>query len=333
MFTIKNKVCVIVVLLLSFAGYGQVGINNPSPSATLEITAKKTGGSRPEGVIYTRLPGDSLRKADQKGVYGRNQDGVMTFVTAAASPVNRVGQTIDIDARGYYYYDFPANKWIKVYGSASTSATVNILNCTGGTKTGALTNGVAASDVSFRIPYTGGNGGNYPAQTITSAGVTGLTAALPAGTLGSSGNLDFTVSGTPSGTGTASFDLIFGGKTCTFTMDVGAPATVTRLNCSGITQTAQVYHNETPTAQIVVPYSGGNVGETYPRQDLFAFQEPRGGSYSIALSAMRHAGTITSSSGNIIYHLNNGGVGAGNYKFTISYGGQSCEYTLKVIRR
>ncbi|MGI9580208.1 hypothetical protein ACR1PO_03240 [Chryseobacterium sp. RRHN12] len=322
MFTIKNKVCLLMVLLLSFAGYGQVGINNPSPSATLEITAKKTDGSRPEGIIPTRLPGDSLRKADQKGVYGRSQDGVITFVTAAASPVNRVGQTIDIDARGYYYYDFPANKWIKLYGSASASATVNTLTCTGAAVKGSLYSGTPASGVSVQIPYTGGNGGDYPAQTITSAGVTGLTAALPAGTLGSSGKLDFTVSGTPSGTGTASFALIFGGKTCTFTLTVNAAAVVTALNCTGATVTGGLYSG-TPASEVSVQisYTGGN-SASYPAQTISS-------TGVTGLTASLLSGSI-GDAGNLTYTITGTPSDSGTASFAISFGGKSCTFTIKV---
>jgi uncharacterized protein (TIGR02145 family) len=77
------------------------------------------------------------------------------------------------------------------------------------------------------VPYTGGNGGTHNGQTVTSTGVTGLTATLPAGTFANgSGSLTYTISGTPASSGTASFALSIGGQTCTLTR------TVSNLDCS-----------------------------------------------------------------------------------------------------
>jgi hypothetical protein len=52
------------------------------------------------------------------------------------------------------------------------------------------------------------------AQSVSSTGVTGLTATLSAGTFASC-SLTYTISGTPASSGTASFALSIGGKTCT----------------------------------------------------------------------------------------------------------------------
>jgi uncharacterized protein (TIGR02145 family) len=65
------------------------------------------------------------------------------------------------------------------------------------------------------VPYTGGNGGFHNGQTVASTGVTGLTATLSAGSFESgSGNLSYSITGTPAGGGTASFALNIGGQTC-----------------------------------------------------------------------------------------------------------------------
>ena len=88
------------------------------------------------------------------------------------------------------------------------------------------------------VPYTGGNGAAYTAGTaIASTGVTGLTATLQAGNLATgAGNLTYSLSGTPSAAGTASFALSFGGQSCTLTKTVAAGAgTITALNCASAT--------------------------------------------------------------------------------------------------
>jgi uncharacterized protein (TIGR02145 family) len=70
------------------------------------------------------------------------------------------------------------------------------------------------------VPYTGGNGAAYGAGTgIGSTGVTGLTAALQAGTLTTgAGNLIYNITGTPSANGVASFAISFAGFNCTLTL-------------------------------------------------------------------------------------------------------------------
>jgi hypothetical protein len=100
-----------------------------------------------------------------------------------------------------------------------TVGSIGALNCGSATVTGNLIAGVAASNVSASVPYTGGNGGYYAAQSISSTGVTGLTATISQGLFtSSSGNLVYTITGTPSTNGTASFALNIGGQSCTLSI-------------------------------------------------------------------------------------------------------------------
>jgi uncharacterized protein (TIGR02145 family) len=99
------------------------------------------------------------------------------------------------------------------------------LDCSNAAQTGTLTAGVAASSVSVKVPYTGGNGGAHSGQTATSTGVTGLTATLAAGNFATGADsLTYTISGTPAAAGTASFALNIGGQSCTLALTVAAPA-------------------------------------------------------------------------------------------------------------
>jgi uncharacterized protein (TIGR02145 family) len=109
--------------------------------------------------------------------------------------------------------------WLCLAGAGKVAS----LDCSGAVQTGSLVPGTAASGVSVVLSYTGGNGNNYGGQTITSTGVTGLTATLGPGTFaGSGGNLTYTISGTPSAAGTASFALVVGGQSCTLSLTVAA---------------------------------------------------------------------------------------------------------------
>jgi uncharacterized protein (TIGR02145 family) len=134
---------------------------------------------------------------------------------------------------GNIYFDNndPASEdeWPRNYGlsvrcikdAASIPATLGSLNCGSTSITGTLASGTAASGVSASVPYTGGNGGSYSAQTISSTGVTGLTATLTSGILANGpGSLNLAIMGTPSTSGTASFALTIGGQSCSFTVSV-----------------------------------------------------------------------------------------------------------------
>ena len=95
------------------------------------------------------------------------------------------------------------------------------LNCAGVSLNGSLNNGAIASNVSFVITYSGGNGGSYSAQSTSSTGVVGLTATLQAGSFATgNGSLTFTVSGTPTSVGNALFLVTIAGQVCSVSMVV-----------------------------------------------------------------------------------------------------------------
>ncbi len=86
---------------------------------------------------------------------------------------------------------------------------------------GLLNNGAIASNVSFLITYSGGNGGFYSAQSISSTGVVGLTTTLNSGILATgNGSLEFTISGTPTSVGNALFLVTIAGQVCSVSMVV-----------------------------------------------------------------------------------------------------------------
>jgi uncharacterized protein (TIGR02145 family) len=100
------------------------------------------------------------------------------------------------------------------------------LNCAGVSVNGSLNNGAVASNVSFVITYSGGNGGSYSEQSTSSTGVVGLTATLQTGSFATgNGSLTFTVSGTPSSVGNALFSLTIAGQVCSISIAVQAQPT------------------------------------------------------------------------------------------------------------
>ena len=117
--------------------------------------------------------------------------------------------------------------------SCTLNVTVQILGsiggltCTSATTTGNLYPGQAASSVSVSVPFTGGNGGVHDGQTVTSTGVTGLTATLSAGSFASgAGNLSYAITGTPATRGIATFALSIGGQSCTLLVNTSCGAYV-----------------------------------------------------------------------------------------------------------
>ena len=103
----------------------------------------------------------------------------------------------------------------------TNTGTITALDCGNAVVTGVVKKGEPATGVSVAILYTGGDGNAYGAQTISSTGVTSLTATLTAGIFASgNGSLIYTISGTSTSAGIASFAISIGGKTCTINVTV-----------------------------------------------------------------------------------------------------------------
>jgi uncharacterized protein (TIGR02145 family) len=99
--------------------------------------------------------------------------------------------------------------------------TISGFDCAGVAINGKLQKDQVASNVSVTITYSGGNGKTYLTKSHTSTGVTGLSATLLAGTLANGeGVLTYSISGTPTTAGIATFAIDFGGKSCTFTIAI-----------------------------------------------------------------------------------------------------------------
>ncbi len=154
--------------------------------------------------------------------------------------------------------------WNETCGTAVLIfGTISTINCGSSTLTGTLTAGTAGSGVSISVPYTGGNAGSYNAQSISSTGVTGLTATLSSGTLATGNDsLLFTISGTPAASGSAVFALSFGGQSCNLTLSVSSAAPTYPAG--------SVFCASGPTA--IVDVTNPTTGETWMDRNLGATQ-------------------------------------------------------------
>jgi uncharacterized protein (TIGR02145 family) len=204
---------------------GVNGVNNPCP-------------------IGYRLPTEAELDSERLSWNSNNATGAFASPLKLSMAGTRFtnGSIGEVGVAGYYWSStinsansvrLPFNSSIATIGSQpramgytvrcikEVSATLGALNCGSATTTGTLTEGQAASGVSTSVPYTGGNAGSYSAQAVSSTGVTGLTASLAAGEVNNgAGNLVYTITGTPSAAGTASFAISLGGQSCTFTITV-----------------------------------------------------------------------------------------------------------------
>ncbi|WP_228454034.1 fibrobacter succinogenes major paralogous domain-containing protein [Chryseobacterium fistulae] len=267
-------------------------------------------------------------------------DGLIVYNTAI-SGVAGVGSTEGTLCRGFWYYDNPQ-------ASGATISTTGTwrpmrpdlcllppfeLKCTvDKVDTGTLiANAPAAGNVSTQISYSNGNGMSYSGgETFESMapGVTGLTATLVGGTLANGdGKLTFQISGTPSGAGTATFPISFGGSSCSFTRAVDPASPIMNVDCtgSGRVDTGTLTAN-TPAAGNVssqIPYTGGN-GVSYP-----------GGQEIHSTGVTGLIATLVPQSnppanGILTFQISGTPSGAGTASFLIEFGGSTCTFTRTV---
>ena len=133
------------------------------------------------------------------------------------------------------------------------------LNCDGVSVNGAL-NHDAVSNVSCVFSYLGGNGGGYSSQNIRSTGVTGLTATLSSGKFtNGNGTVTYIIGGIPSASGTASFEVNVGGKTCTLTLTVNTPSYIVTLDPLGgtVSVTSQTLKYGSTYGTLPIPIKEG----------------------------------------------------------------------------
>lgn len=110
-----KNIITLAVSLFSLTIFAQVGINNNTPKATLDITAQTTNGSKPEGLLPPRLTGDQIQAGDAQ--YTAAQAGIIIYATAAATAPSI--KTANITAAGYYFYDGTA--WQKLTSGAAVA--------------------------------------------------------------------------------------------------------------------------------------------------------------------------------------------------------------------
>jgi uncharacterized protein (TIGR02145 family) len=235
----KTKIySLFAILTLSVSAWSQgVGVNetgaNPDPSAILDAS------STTQGFLPPRMT------TGQRDAISNPAVGLLIYNTTLACLQINDGTPA-------------APLWNCISNIAGLpDGAIATINCAGATHNGSLVEGQPASGVNAVIAYTGGNGGLHTGQVVSSTGITGLTATLLPGTFANgAGTLTYTITGTPSAVGTASFAINIGGQSCSLTRTV-APVGV-----------PNICNPSNPTA--IVDVTNGFTGKTWMDRNLGA---------------------------------------------------------------
>ncbi|RNA63145.1 hypothetical protein D1631_15015 [Chryseobacterium nematophagum] len=288
---------------LGFTG-GRIGmgITSPDPSAILDLTSTNTGFLTPR-----------MTKAQMNAILNPTQ-GLEIYCTDCFG--NRGCKMINDSA------DPSVPNWGSLCSSNVSTGVIVDLQCGSAIVSGVVHEGTPVSGITVTIPYTGGNGGTYPSLALNSTGVTGLTLGLDADHLANgNGNLVFTLTGTPSAIGTASFDVVIAGASCTLTIPVvDFTAIVSSLDCSSAAFSPTVItQGAAYTGTLTVPYTGGN-GESYSQQSFT----------QNGLTFTLPAGTLATGNGNFVYNITGTALVSGAMTIPVSFGSVSCNVNITV---
>lgn len=216
---------------------------------------------------------------------------------------------------------------LEIIPDEEVPGTISTLNCSGITTVGALFVNQTTNNVLVSVPYTGGDGGTYAGESVTSTGVTGLTATLSDGFFANgNGTLVYHITGTPAESGIASFALSAGGKSCSVTVTVGVPSgSIGTLDCASATISGTLLSGVAVTnITVTVPYTGGN-GGTHPGQTVTSSTPGVSG-----LTATLDSGNFASGNGTLIYSISGTPSASGTAIFTLNIGGKMCSITFSV---
>ena len=220
-----NSLPVTGIVSINEIAYQNYIDNNPNsfsaPTTIAEVQAMITAVNSAVASILAQI-GNEADSPD-------NINSVITTAQLELLPVTGVNSAYEITYQDYI--DTNPNSLSAPATVAEVQAVINAvnasagviasLNCAGASVTGVLMDAIAAVGVSASISYTGGNGGFHYGQTLSSTGITGLTATLSGGNFAiGTGSLSYVITGTPSGTGTANFALNIGGQSCTLMLTV-----------------------------------------------------------------------------------------------------------------
>ena len=256
-FTFDGKSCSFSVTI----DKARIGSTINCTSAVVENPSTGINGSPYTGTITITYSSSILTNGGAYATQSISSTGVSGLTASiAAGFVNSAGGTLVFNVTGTPTSTgnarFDLNNFIRGLTCSGSnvqivitgSPTITNLNCSGAIHSPSSATQGSIFSGTTTLPYTGGNGVAYTTQTITSSGVSGLTATLTPGTLNSgSGSLSFSVTGTPTSSGLASFEVNFGGQTCVFSIPVnGRVISIAYMDGSAYFSTSQFGQQTVP---------------------------------------------------------------------------------------
>lgn len=161
----KTTFTVVLASVFSNAAFGQIGINTPTPIASLDIVAKRTDGSTAEGVLPPRLSGEEIKAGDSQ--YTESHAGTIIY---ASAPVRiPSSKTANITAAGLYYYD--GKMWQRMLPGDPRKLNPQ--------SAGDIKNSMQPSDHNGWYLLNGRSVSSLPSSAQTSAAGLGFTTRLP----------------------------------------------------------------------------------------------------------------------------------------------------------
>lgn len=291
-----------------------------SVASSVSVAVPYTGGNAGIylGEIVSSTGVTGLTATLQPGILATGNGSVNYIITGTPSAAGTASFSINLASESCTI-EVPV---------ATATPTVTALTCASVTVTGTLTANTNSSGVFVSVPYAGGNGIAYNSQVITSTGVTGLTAFLNSGTLsnGAGGNLLFSISGTPTASGVASFALIFGGQSCTINVNVASQPAIATISSCTTTVTGTLTQGQAASGvSQTITYTGGN-GANYPATSFAS-------SGVFGLTATLSAGSLANGGGTLVLNITGTPTSSGTNAaiFNISlFGSGTCTFTRTV---
>jgi len=340
---IKKLTLVTVFLLVTVFAKAQVGVGTTDPKSSFEVQGSM-------GYKVTTITSATTLTDDHHVILCNNGPYTVTLPPASTStgrvykfknidetsdPFIIAGNGSEVIDDGAQWEVYPyrntitllcdGTQWLVMESYIDvTVPTIYSLNCFAAIHSGVLAFNQIASGVTSEIPYIGGNGGLFNGQTVSSTGVTGLTATLiDDNFVTGDGSLTYTITGTPTSVGTASFAINVAGRACTLTRTVVNVGTITALNCGSATNNGTLNAGSAATGvSSVIPYTGGNGG--------FHNGQTVNSTGVTGLTATLTGGTFANGSGNLTYTITGNPDFEGTATFALNIGGRTCNLTRTV---
>ncbi len=295
----KNKLFLILIFLANLF-FSQVGIGTTSPhsSSILDLTSTN------KALLLTRLDNVAAVVNPTNGmlIYDNSFQCIRAYQNSLWSNcLLGTRATVDVDCN---QNGFEGNYITGTAMNSANSFSVTITN-----------NSFSTANISFST------------TDLSLSGVGGITvnAVTPSSVIlngGQSQLISYTLTGTPSSSGTLTGHWTKVSLECIKNIDITDPS-IASLDCSGAANNGTLVEN-TPATGVssTIPYTGGN-GTAHSGQTVMS-------TGVTGLTATLAAGNFASGSGNLTYNITGTPSSAGVASFSINIGGKSCTMTRNV---